>query len=73
MNFEVNNTYFTRLITDADQTVEVTIASRTAKTITDTNGNRFRVFKNYEGNEAFRPWGNYSMCPTITADKKVSA
>lgn len=70
-NFETGKTYFCRSICDYDHVIEATIISRTAKTVkaeTKRGTKTFRVFE-LLGNEALRPWGNYSMAPIITADR----
>lgn len=69
MQFIVGRTYSTRSICDHNCIISVTIASRTAKMITTTDGKRFRVAL-YEGVEQIKPWGSYSMCPIIGADDK---
>jgi signal recognition particle GTPase len=69
MNFEPGKTYSTRSIGDHNCIISVTIAKRTAKTVTTTEGKTFRVSL-YDGNEQIRPWGNYSMAPIIGADDK---
>jgi hypothetical protein len=69
MNFEVGQTYSTRSIGDHNCIIRVTIARRTAKTVTTTEGKTFRVGAYYrDGHEMIRPWGNHSMCPIITAE-----
>jgi hypothetical protein len=67
MNFEPGKTYSTRSIGDHNCIISVTIAKRTAKSVTTTEGKTFRVSV-YEGNEQIRPWGRYSMAPIIGAD-----
>lgn len=67
--FEPGNTYWTRSICDYDCIVRVPVARRTAKTITTDAGKVLRIFI-YEGVERVRPWGSYSMCPTVSADRK---
>jgi hypothetical protein len=69
MNFEPGKTYSTRSIGDHNCIISVTIANRTAKTVTTTAGKTFRVSL-YEGNEQIKPWGRYSMAPIIGADDK---
>jgi len=64
--FTPGKTYQTRSICDADCVISVTIAKRTAKTVTTTDGKTFRVAF-YDGAELIRPWGTYSMCPIIRA------
>lgn len=66
--FQVGKTYQTRSICDADCIIRATITKRTAKTVTTADGKSFRV-KEYAGVEQFKPWGSYSMAPTISADK----
>jgi len=74
--FEAGKTYATRSIGDHNCIIRITVVSRTAKTI-KVSGNRlvdvqtFRVFTDCNGNEAIRPWGNYSMCPIISADERA--
>ncbi len=65
--FEIGKTYATRSIVDADTWVRITVAKRTAKTITTTEGKTLRPHV-YEDTEQVRPWGSYSMCPIIGAD-----
>lgn len=69
--FETNTAYFTRSAVDADHKVIVRVASRTAKTIVTDKGERFRVFVDFQGNEAVRPWGKYSMAPVVSADRPL--
>lgn len=64
--FNVNQTYTTRSIGDANCIISVTIAKRTAKTVTTTEGKTFRV-KEYDESETFKPWGDYSMAPILRA------
>jgi hypothetical protein len=67
--FEVGQTYSTRSIGDHNCIIRVTIARRTAKTVTTTEGKTFRVSPYYYGgHESIRPWGNFSMCPFLTAE-----
>lgn len=69
MRFEPGKTYTTRSICDHDCIIRETITSRTAKTVTTTRGKTFRVSE-YNGIEQFKPWGNYSMAPIMSADKE---
>lgn len=64
--FEAGKTYTTRSICDHDCIIKVTIAKRTAKTVTDDKGKTFRCGI-YEGAEFIKPWGSYSMAPIVTA------
>lgn len=66
--FEVGRTYFTRSIGDHNCIISATIAKRTASTITTTEGKRFGV-RVWDGVETFKPWGRYSMAPTLRADR----
>ena len=56
--FTPGKTYWTRSICDYDCIFKITIAKRTAKFVTTTEG---------------KPHGNYSMCAIIGADKVLSA
>ena len=64
--FEVGKTYTTRSFCDYECIIAVTIAKRTAKTVTTTEGKTFRPYL-YEDIEVLRPWGSYSMSPIIRA------
>ena len=64
--FETGKTYKARLASNADQVVEITVAKRTAKTITTTEGKRLAITI-YDGLETVRPWGNYSLAPFVWA------
>lgn len=66
--FESGKTYETRSIVDSDSIIAVTIAKRTAKTVTTTEGKSFRVAV-YDGEEIIKPWGSYSMAPIIRAGR----
>ena len=73
--FETNQTYTARSICDYDCVIEITIAKRTAKTITLTNdertnqlalGKQFRITERQDV-EQIKPWGSYSMAPVVSA------
>lgn len=64
--FNAGQTYKTRSICDHNTVISITVAKRTAKTITTTEGKTLRIAE-YDGAEFVRPWGNYSMCPIINA------
>lgn len=64
--FEVGKTYTTRSICDHDCIIRVTVAKRTAKTITTDAGKVLRVGE-YDGAEFVKPWGTYSMAPIVRA------
>lgn len=70
MRFIPGETYSTTSICDADMVISVTIAKRTAKRITTTEGKTLGI-SIYEGIEQIRPWGRYSMAPIIAADDIV--
>lgn len=58
--FEAGKTYSTRSVCDHDCIIRVTVAKRTAKTITTDAGKVLRIGE-YEGVEFVKPWGSYSM------------
>lgn len=66
MKFEVGSTYSTRSICDSECIVSLTVAKRTAKTITTKAGKVLRI-TSYNGVEQVKPWGSYSMAPIIDA------
>ena len=65
--FQAGKTYATRSACDHDCIIRVTIAKRTAKTVTTEAGKTFRISE-YCGVEQVRPWGVYSMAPIVGAD-----
>ncbi len=69
--FEVGQTYATRSLCDHDCIFSFTILDRTAKSVfIDMNGKRVRKgLTIWNGVEQFRPFGTYSMCTIIGADK----
>lgn len=68
MQFQTSKTYQTRSIGDHDCIIKVTVAKRTAKTITTDKGKTLRISL-YDGIERVKPWGSYSMAPMVTAEK----
>lgn len=68
MKFETGKTYATRSIVDADTIIKVSVAKRTAKTITTTAGKVLRISE-WAGVEQVKPWGSYSMAPIVSADR----
>ena len=69
--FIVGNTYSTRSICDRNCVFSITVAKRTASTITTTEGKVFRIAKKeteYFGVETIFPEGRYSMAPSIKAN-----
>lgn len=70
--FSIGKTYYTRSIVNADHIVEITVVSRTPKTIKALYQGvmkTLRISLDYLGNESVKPWGSYSMCPIISAEK----
>lgn len=69
--FENGKTYWTRSVCDADMVITITVAKRTAKFLTTTEGKRLGI-STWVGVESVKPWGSYSMAPTIPADRVVA-
>lgn len=79
--FEVGKTYATCSIGNIDCIIATKILRRTAATVTvemvrgGVCGEKIRTFRisktltNCIGAEAIKPWGAYSMAPTISADR----
>jgi hypothetical protein len=74
--FEVGKTYSTRSLCDWDCVFSFKILARTAKTVTtEVHGKIVRrgLSPNWEATaESFKPFGTYSMCAVITADKEAA-
>lgn len=69
--FQAGTTYSTRSIGDHNCIIEMTVIKRTAKTITaNVKGDGIKTFRPYLYNnvETVRPWGSFSMAPSIGAD-----
>jgi hypothetical protein len=69
--FQIGRTYVTRSIADHDTIFSFTITGRTAKTVTTkVRGKTVRrgIFL-FDGIEQFKPFGAYSMCAIISADR----
>jgi hypothetical protein len=66
--FQPGRTYATRSACDHDCIIRVTIARRTAKTVTTERGKTLRIAIDYTGAESVKPWGSYSMAPIVSAD-----
>jgi hypothetical protein len=67
--FNVGQSYSTRSICDSNCVFSLKVLARTAKTITvqlEGAEKKLRVFT-FDECEAVRPFGNYSMAPTIRA------
>jgi len=69
--FTPGATYWTRSACDHDCIFRITVAKRTAKTITTTSGKRLGI-KVWFGVETVKPLGSYSMAPNIGADRKLA-
>lgn len=70
MKFQAGKTYATRSVCDHNCIIRVTVAKRTAKTITTTAGKTLRIAVSpFDGVEQVKPWGSYSMAPIVSADK----
>lgn len=65
--FIAGKTYTTRSACDHDCIISVTVAKRTAKTITTTEGKTLRISIGYTGEECVKPWGSYSLAPVVRA------
>lgn len=66
--FEAGRTYWTRSICDSDCIHKITVSRRTAKTIWTACGKTLRV-TSWRGVEQVKPFGSYSMCAVIGADR----
>jgi hypothetical protein len=78
--FEVGKTYRTRSICDNDCIISGKVLKRTASTVTmDLGGDwgvrtlRIAKVSMFYGCEAVKPWGGYSMSPTLVADDSLAA
>ncbi len=71
VQFKVGKTYFCRSIANYDSVFQITVASRTEKSLRTTEGKLFRIGV-YEGVEKISPMGRYSMSPTIYANKELT-
>ena len=74
MKFETNYKYTMNWINDANAKTVWHVIKRTKCTVTmisDTNQTvTRRIFINSNGDECIKPFGNYSMAPTVTAYAK---
>lgn len=76
--FQIGHTYRTRSPCDYDCIIEATVVRRTEKSVTMQLRDKVRTFRPRRLNtdngraEYVRPWGNYSMCPIMTADREVT-
>lgn len=71
--FKIGKTYWTRSVCDYDCIINVKIIDRTEKTIKAKVSGETKTFriKVYSGVEQIKPWGNYSMCPVVGADRMI--
>lgn len=73
--FEIGQTYTMRSACMHDCIWSYTVTARTAQTVTITDGKevkRCRICKQvsqYRGAETIYPLGQYSMCPSLCADR----
>ncbi len=69
--FQAGKSYWTRSIGDADCIITLAVLRRTAKTVTvrDNRGERSLRITERDGVETVKPWGTYSMCPVVKADR----
>lgn len=71
--FEVGRSYSMKSICDHDCIWTYTVTSRTAQTITITDGKKVqkcridKKISEYRNIETVYPLGKYSMCPSLTA------
>lgn len=76
MNFEVGKTYRVRSLGDWDCIFSFVVVDRTAKFVRLRHGNAsgtLRVgVRIWDGVETAKPFGTYSMCPTIRADREIA-
>ncbi len=65
--FQVGRTYYTRSICDHNCIVSMHVLARTAKTVTAIAQGRSKTLRisTADGHEEVKPWGKYSMAPTI--------
>jgi hypothetical protein len=68
--FEVGKTYWTRSVCDSECIITITVAKRTAKFLTTSEGKRLGI-SSWDGVEHVKPWGAYSMAPIISADRAM--
>jgi len=71
--FKTGKTYSTRSICDHECIFSFKIHKRTAKSVwVNVRGERVRrSITVYDNREQFRPFGTYSMCAVISADREA--
>ena len=67
--FEAGKTYEGRMICNSDLIERITIAKRTEKTVTTTEGKRLKIHVRDCGTEYVYPDGRYSMATIIRAER----
>jgi hypothetical protein len=72
IKFEVGKTYYDRSICDYDCIFKFEILARTAKQVTISYHGKIckRGLQVRDGVEQFKPFGTYSMCAIVRADKE---
>ena len=75
MNFEANNSYLGRFITDSSE-FEVKVVKVTAKTVTfvhphTADETRAKIMRDSDGEAFFFPLGRYSMAPVVRAGRRA--
>jgi regulator of sigma D len=72
VTFEAGISYFCRSLCDSDCIWHFKILRRTAKSVwVLVNGEEVRrAVKVWSGVEKFEPFGNYSMSPVVSADRR---
>jgi hypothetical protein len=73
--FKIGATYSMRSVCDHNCVWTYTVVKRTASTVTITDGKEVKTcrinkkYSEYRNSETIFPLGQYSMCPTLSADK----
>jgi hypothetical protein len=70
--FIPGRSYSTRSACDHECIFSIEVLKRTEKTVTiRKSGDRVKTCRisDYDGAEMIKPWGSYSMCPIIRADR----
>lgn len=76
IQFKAGKIYWYRWIGDSNLVSKWKVTRCTANSVWaieigwDNPPKRFKIHT-YEGCEFFRPFGNYSMCPSVRADREV--
>lgn len=72
--FQVGKTYFDRSACDYDCIFTMTVTARTEKTITATVRDQSKTLRIaiWNGVEQVKPFGSYSMCAIMRADREVT-